>query len=78
MVPVQSPGVALAPQPCAGQSVAGTTGLGLVGHRVPERQVRTERVRPFPRSRVQTDVGWKPLCSPPTPPGPCLHVKPQG
>ena len=78
MVPVQNPGVALAPHPCAGQSVAGATGLGLVGHRVPERQVRTERVRPFPGSRVQTDTGWRPLRSPPAPPSPCRHVSPQG
>lgn len=51
MVPVQNPGVALAPQLCSGQSVAGATGLGLVGHRVPKRAGQDREGEAFPQVR---------------------------
>lgn len=46
---MQNPGVALAPQLCAGQSVAGATGLGPVGHRVPKRAGQDREGEAFPQ-----------------------------
>lgn len=51
MVPVRNPGVALAPQLCSGQSVAGATGLGLMGHRVPKRAGQDREGEAFPQVR---------------------------